>query len=384
MSRIKIDKVVERRLYAESMGRCMNPECRVELFINDGDMIEKAHIEAYCDTQDNAFDNLVILCPNCHTNYDKNHLFTEAQIREWKRIRLEENERFFGAKFSTFNELKQKVVPLLLDNKSIFENYYLTGQKPLWDKFEGRVLVNNRKLKTLFQNNLGLFQCHRDESLSNLKCVQDFITHVDEFEATRLDQEKKRQVLFPQKINSIFGIAPVDESLIPCTETLELFIEKLLLEGNFDCISIGNKNPYVQFIEDGKMVRVYLKDAPRLRQLYSNYKCPIMRKVRLESLNYALGHISAKGLRFDFVQQTNLREIIIKNRKVVFVYEYCLGKAALMDLMPDENSIIVNLHNWNEASCIAQEGYDQAALMNVKLMKMTEFYSFIDGLKYAR
>ena len=45
MSRIKIDKVVERRLYAESMGRCMNPECRVELFINDGDMIEKAQLK---------------------------------------------------------------------------------------------------------------------------------------------------------------------------------------------------------------------------------------------------------------------------------------------------------------------------------------------------
>ena len=43
MSRIKIDKVVERKLYAESMGRYMNLECQVELFINDGDMIEKAH-----------------------------------------------------------------------------------------------------------------------------------------------------------------------------------------------------------------------------------------------------------------------------------------------------------------------------------------------------
>ena len=143
MSRIKIDKVVERKLYAESMGRCMNPECQVELFINDGDMIEKAHIEAYCDTKDNAFDNLVILCPNCHTNYDKNHLFTETQIREWKRIRQEESERFFSKRFSSFNELKKEVVPLLLENKSYFENYYLTGQKKLWDKFEGRILVNN-------------------------------------------------------------------------------------------------------------------------------------------------------------------------------------------------------------------------------------------------
>ena len=383
MSRIKIDRVVERRLYSEAMGRCMNPNCQVELFINDGDMIEKAHIDPYCDTKNNAFENLVILCPNCHTNFDKNHLFTEKQIREWKRIRQEENDRFFSKTFLTFNELKIEVVPLLLDNKSIFENYYLTGQKLLWDKFEGRILVNNRKLKILLQNNLGLFQCHRDESLSNLKCVQDFITHVDEFEATRLDKEKQRQVLFPQKINSIFGIAPVDESLIPCTETLELFIEKLMLEGNFDCILIGNRNPYIQFIEDGKTVRVYLKDAPRLRQLYTNYKCPILRKVRLEGLNFALGRIKAKGLQFEFIQQNNLREIMIKNRKVVFVYEYCLGKAALMDLMPDEDSIIVNLHNWNEVCCIAPDGYEQAALMNVRLLTTSEFYNFLDGLKNA-
>ena len=384
MSRIKIDKVVERKLYAESMGRCMNPECQVELFINDGDLIEKAHIEAYWDTKDNAFVNLVILCPNCHTNYDKNHLFTETQIREWKRIRQEESERFFSKRFSSFNELKKEVVPLLLENKSYFENYYLTGQKKLWDKFEGRILVNNHKLKNLFENNLGVFQRHSNASYSNQKCIQDFISHVNEFEATRLEEEKHRQVLFPEKINSMFGIEPIDDSLLPCTETLEMFIGKLILEGSFDHISIGNKNPYIQFNEEGVPTRVYLNDTPRLRQLYSDYKCPIMRKVRLESLNFALGRIKAKGLRYEFIQEDNLREILIKNQKVVFVYEYCLSKAALIELMPDENSIIVNLHNWNEVSCIAQDGYEQAALMNVTLMKMTEFYAFIDGLKNAR
>ena len=74
---------------------------------------------------------------------------------------------------------------------------------------------------------------------------------------------------------------------------------------------------------------------------------------------------------------------MIKNHKVVFVYEYCLGKAALMDLMPDEDSIIVNLHNWNEVCCIAPDGYQQAALMNVRLLTTTEFYNFLDGLKNA-
>ncbi len=54
MSRIKIETNVERMLYSEAMGRCMNPACQEELFINDGDIMEKAHIEAYCSTQDTA------------------------------------------------------------------------------------------------------------------------------------------------------------------------------------------------------------------------------------------------------------------------------------------------------------------------------------------
>lgn len=44
MSRDKIDVHVERMLYSEAMGRCMNPECHEELFINDGDIMERAHV----------------------------------------------------------------------------------------------------------------------------------------------------------------------------------------------------------------------------------------------------------------------------------------------------------------------------------------------------
>lgn len=36
MSRESISENIKRRLYAESMGRCMNPECQKELFIGDG------------------------------------------------------------------------------------------------------------------------------------------------------------------------------------------------------------------------------------------------------------------------------------------------------------------------------------------------------------
>lgn len=77
-----ISEDIKRRLYAESMGRCMNPGCRKELFFDNGDIIEKAHIRPYCDTADNSFENLIILCPNCHTNFDKNFAFKAEEVKQ--------------------------------------------------------------------------------------------------------------------------------------------------------------------------------------------------------------------------------------------------------------------------------------------------------------
>lgn len=96
MSSRHIDKTVERKLYAESMGRCMNPGCRCELFCKNGDIIEKAHIEPYCKTADNSFENLVVLCSTCHEKFDKLHAFTQEEVLGWKKIRREELECFLG------------------------------------------------------------------------------------------------------------------------------------------------------------------------------------------------------------------------------------------------------------------------------------------------
>ena len=32
---------------------------------------------------------------------------------------------------------------------------------------------------------------------------------------------------------------------------------------------------------------------------------------------------------------------------MIFIYMYCLSCMELKELLPEENSIIVNLHNWN-------------------------------------
>ena len=104
MSREAICENVKRKLYAESMGKCMNPNCQIDLFGLNGDIIEKAHIDPYCKTADNTFENLVVLCPNCHTNFDKNGAFTPEEVLEWKKIRQDDIERLFCKKYDCFED----------------------------------------------------------------------------------------------------------------------------------------------------------------------------------------------------------------------------------------------------------------------------------------
>lgn len=95
-----IDESAKRKLYAESMGRCMNPNCQRELFCKNGDIIEKAHIDPYCKTADNSFENLILLCPSCHTDFDK--------------IMLLLQKKFWGGKEPEEKNLKKCLVKNML------------------------------------------------------------------------------------------------------------------------------------------------------------------------------------------------------------------------------------------------------------------------------
>ncbi len=373
MSRKPIEENVKRRLFAESMGRCMNPNCRKELFFADGDIIEKAHIDAYCETEDNSFDNLVLLCPNCHTNFDKNHAFSPEEVREWKKIRQDEIDKFFSKTYSTFEELQNEIKPILIENKYIYENYYVSNQKDLWEKFESKILINNRKIKNLLNNNMGLIQGNGADCQSNQFYITQLLIHIDEFEQTRENNSKIRHVLFPEKVNSIFGVEPVFESIIPMTEALERLITIL------DCpkIALEAEHPYIIIEQNDRQEKIMLEDAPRLRQLYYSYECFIKTGVRLNSLCFALKYISKQGGRFKFRYKNNLREIVFNGKNMLFVYKYCLSRNDLEQLAPEEGLVIVNLHNWNGESCISREAYETANSMNVQLLTIENYYTYV-------
>lgn len=380
MNRKPITSNIERRLYAESMGRCMNPACKKELLSFNGDLIEKAHIVPSCKTADSSFENMVVLCPNCHTAFDKNAAFSPEEVLSWKKTRQNELESFFAVRFDSFQELKENVVPLLCENKTIFENYYLNENKRLWDRFEPMILINNRKLKTLLINNRGLFQDNIRKEHSNVECVNEFLLHIDEFETSRGADEKIRQVLFPKTINSIFGVTPASDSLMPTAESLEALISILKNQGKYGGICLGVDKPYFLMMDGEAEKKVFLDDTPQLRQLYFNFNCFRKCQVRLESLNFAFKYIRSRNVDFSFVHPCNLREIVIDKQKLVFVYDYCLSNVGLRSMCPERESVIVNLHNWNGDGCISHEAYETAKHMRITLLTMDRFYEYISRI----
>lgn len=378
MNRKAIAENVKRRLWAESMGRCMNPDCRVELFIKNSDIMEKAHIGAYYETEDNSYENLIVLCPNCHKKFDKTGFIDENIVKQWKEIRRNELEKFFSVELSSFDQLKEKVVPFLSENYSIYKSYYLSGNKSLWDKFEPQILSNNEKLKLLFENNRTLFQQHSYKEYSNLELIQKFITHFDEFKITRDDGEKLREVLFPQEINSIFGIMPVTDYILPSTESMEELIKVLRKENLIDEVMLGIDRPYILLKNREK---IFMDDTPRVRQLYYDNSCFRKTGVRLESLNFALKYLRSRNINFTYVNQDSLREIKVNDINIVFVYEYCLSRTFLSSMSPKPNYVIVNLHNWKGSCCISREALNLADNFEVKLLTMDEFYGYINEIK---
>ena len=382
MGRVPINPNVQRRLYAESMGKCMNPNCLKDLFDSNGDIIEKAHIDPYCKTADNTFENLVVLCPNCHTNFDKNKAFTPEEVLHWKEIRKQDIKRFFSKHYSSFNELKKNVKPLLMANKTIYEKYYLGGNKQLWDKFEINILINNRKIKETIENNLNLFQTNKNPEYSNLSVIHTFLQHIQEYEITRQNDEIIRTILFPAEINSIFDIEPVSESIFPSTESLEALITELNNEGSFESVVLDDDTPRININRENETDIVYLSDTPKLRQMYYDYKCFRKSEVRLNSLVYALRRIRNLGLDYEFPIYNNLRVIRTKNDKIYFVYKYCLSEAEMRELCPDEGSIVVNLHNWNGDKCISKAAYDIAKEMNVKLFIVNDLFEYVRSIKH--
>lgn len=77
MSRNAIPADVKRAVLVEAGHRCAIPTCRATT-------TEIAHIVPWAETQDNSFENLIALCPNCHTRFDQKKEIDRLAVKMYK------------------------------------------------------------------------------------------------------------------------------------------------------------------------------------------------------------------------------------------------------------------------------------------------------------
>ncbi len=373
MNRQNIPRNIQKKIYYESCGYCMNPSCNFNL--SENNCGEIAHIISVSDGGDDSEKNLIHLCSNCHAIFDKNtNNWKVDDVRDWKKNRQEMIEGQFALDASDFEHLKRLVIPLLNSNKKNFEDYGPHNESNflLWKKFESKIISNNRKIELLLNKNINLLHG------GNKKIVEIFIQHSHEFVNTRDDSPAVREVLFPEEILSIFGLKEVNSGIVNNLSALQNFISYVQKEHRYIGLDLLTNPPVLKYkARGGAEVEWNLTNTPHINQELFNgfFFRPKNNVIRLESLIFFLRWIDDKNIKYEFNKLPDLSRLMLNDDyEVQLFYEYILSVSCLHN-KESKNLICVNLHIWNGAPC-TEEAIKYAKNFNMKLLNQNEFFQF--------
>ena len=208
-------------LWTLSLGKCNNPNCKQRLIDLPTQQLigEMAHIIAKNPdgprgseliNNNNLYDNLLLLCPTCHTKIDKDPASYPIELlKTWKTQTEKEYSDFENQKsLSSLEELKEIVNNILLENKTCFtelgprsdtaQHYPGSNLYKAWElrKLE-TIIPNNKKLINLIEKNISMLDIE-GKTLFYL-----FKEHAIAFEKHQYDP-LERYPLFPIKFQEYF------------------------------------------------------------------------------------------------------------------------------------------------------------------------------------
>jgi len=215
-----ISERVKRLLWARSGGFCQNPSCQKDFFVffADGTITsieELAHIIAKSDKGPRSeekidirlkdeYENIILLCPNCHTLIDKNpDQYPVETLKEWKKNHEQRIKDLFEVPiYQDRKSLRREIHKILLENKQIFQTYgphsrhsnsLLTDAQKAWIQYvHTKIIPNNRKIVQLLSKNIHLLT--EEEKL----IFEKFKIHQEAFEYNHVSGDKNSSApLFP-------------------------------------------------------------------------------------------------------------------------------------------------------------------------------------------
>ena len=131
-----IPRKLKRKILIESGHRCAIPTCRQV-------PVEIAHIEPWSKVKEHTFENLIALCPTCHTRFDRGEIDKQSMI-QYKSNLCIINQRY--------GDLEKRVLEYFIENPDKIQIYlpydfdlmlkYLIKDKLLIDTNSTVITVN--------------------------------------------------------------------------------------------------------------------------------------------------------------------------------------------------------------------------------------------------
>jgi len=224
---VPISAETKRALWASPAGYCQNPGCRADLIrlFENGDVTnldELAHVVARKEEgprgrdilagSRDTFENVVILCPTCHTLVDKNpDKYPAHLLLKWKAEHIAIIQNAFASLFKTRRELGKHVHRILRRNKAIFDEYgphsQAAAKNPMSDAARAwqrlllsDILPNNRELVMMLRRNERLLETNE------LEIMERFRIHAEALEYNHISGDTNSSApIFPREINSILA-----------------------------------------------------------------------------------------------------------------------------------------------------------------------------------
>jgi HNH endonuclease len=210
-------------LWGRAAGRCSRPDCRVDLTRSFKDQHyivgEQAHVvgqspagpRAITQGGEDSYENMILLCPTCHTEIDKKPaLFPIDVLQQWKKDHEEEVAGYGANKRLVSSEELTREIRMLLDvNYAFFKEYGpqskialanpISNAYDLWEVGRAITIVpNNTAILNLAQSNADLLTQPQRTALPA------FIAHAEGFSRhvfNRLDHYP----LFPVSFDKAFS-----------------------------------------------------------------------------------------------------------------------------------------------------------------------------------
>jgi hypothetical protein len=181
-----IPTATKLRLFAAASGHCQKPDCLDKLFPaemgGDKHIAEMAHVIPHGDTgprhedrpadyfDADTFENLILLCPTCHTKIDKDpQAYPRNTLLDWKANHPAQLALKQGIKvYNDREHARAAIAGILAENRAIWEQFAPEhgskfeynpeeGAAAAWDqRVRSVILPNHFRTLAIIEANLGL------------------------------------------------------------------------------------------------------------------------------------------------------------------------------------------------------------------------------------